>query len=145
MVAGKPIAIASDHAGYDLKATLIEDLRAMGHDVLDLGTDSGESVDYPDFADALAAAVKEGRADRGVLVCGSGIGIAMAANRHAGIRAAPCHDETSARLTREHNDANVLALGARLVGVEVARDCLRAFLDTEFAGGRHERRVAKLA
>lgn len=144
-VAGKSIAIASDHAGYDLKATLIEELRAMGHDVLDLGTDSGESVDYPDFADALAAAIGDGRADRGVLVCGSGIGIAIAANRHPGIRAAPCHDETSARLTREHNDANVLALGARLVGVEVARDCLRAFLNTEFAGGRHARRVAKLA
>ena len=140
----KPIAIASDHAGYELKQVLLEELGALGYEALDLGTDGPGSVDYPDFGDALAKAVAEGRAERGVLVCGSGIGIAMAANRHAGIRAAPCHDETSARLTREHNDANVLALGARLVGVEVAKDCLRTFLKTEFEGGRHTRRVAKL-
>ena len=140
----KPIAIASDHAGYELKQVLVEELGALGYQALDLGTDGPESVDYPDFGDALAAAITEGKAERGVLVCGSGIGIAMAANRHAGVRAAPCHDETSARLTREHNDANVLALGARLVGVEVAKDCLRTFLKTEFEGGRHTRRVAKL-
>lgn len=143
-MAGKPIAIASDHAGYELKSTLVEALGAMGHGVLDLGTDGPGSVDYPDFADALAAALADGRAERGVLVCGSGIGIAIAANRHPGIRAAPCHDQTSARLTREHNDANVLALGARLVGDQVAEDCLKTFLSTEFAGGRHARRVAKL-
>lgn len=143
-MAGKPIAIASDHAGYELKSTLVEELGAMGHAVLDLGTDGPASVDYPDFADALAAALADGRAERGVLVCGSGLGIAMAANRHPGIRAAPCHDETSARLTREHNDANVLALGARLIGVEVAKDCLKTFLETDYAGGRHQRRVAKL-
>jgi len=140
----KPIAIASDHAGYDLKQILVDEIAALGYEALDLGTDGPASVDYPDFGEALAAVITEGRADRGVLVCGSGIGIAMAANRHAGIRAAPCHDETSARLTREHNDANVLALGARLVGVEVAKDCLKAFLKTEFEGGRHARRVAKL-
>ena len=116
----------------------------MGYEMLDLGTDGPDSVDYPDFGQALAHAVQDGRADRGVLVCGTGIGISMAANRHAGIRAAVCHDETSARLAREHNDANVLALGARLVGVEVAKDCLRTFLTTEFAGGRHVGRVAKL-
>ena len=140
----KPIAIASDHAGYVLKQILVEELGALGYEALDLGTDGPDSVDYPDFGDALAKAIAEGRAERGVLVCGSGLGIAMAANRHAGVRAAPCHDETSARLTREHNDANVLALGARLVGVEVAKDCLRTFLKTEFEGGRHARRVAKL-
>lgn len=140
----KPIAIASDHAGYELKRILVEELGALGYEALDLGTDGPDSVDYPDFGDALAEAIAEGRAERGVLVCGSGLGIAMAANRHAGVRAAPCHDETSARLTREHNDANVLALGARLVGVEVAKDCLRTFLKTEFEGGRHARRVAKL-
>ena len=140
----KPIAIASDHAGYELKQILVEELGALGYEALDLGTDGPDSVDYPDFGDALAKAIAEGRAERGVLVCGSGLGIAMAANRHAGVRAAPCHDETSARLTREHNDANVLALGARLVGIEVAKDCLRTFLKTEFEGGRHARRVAKL-
>jgi len=144
-MAGKPIAIASDHAGYDLKAVLAEELAALGYEVIDLGTDGRDSVDYPDFAKALIKAVIEGRADIGVLVCGTGIGISIAANRHPGIRAAVCHNETTARLARAHNDANVLALGARIVGIEVAKDCLKAFLTTEFAGGRHERRVAKLA
>lgn len=139
----KPIAVASDHAGYSLKSILIEELGTLGHQVLDLGTNGPESVDYPDFAHSLAATLADGRADRGILVCGTGIGISIAANRHAGVRAAVCHDETSARLTREHNDANVLALGARLIGEEVAKDCLRVFLTTPFAGGRHERRVAK--
>ena len=118
----KPIAIASDHAGYDLKSTLAEQLANLGHEVLDLGTHSPDSVDYPDFAEAMAAAIAEGRAERGVLVCGTGIGVSMAANRHSMLRAALCHDETSARLAREHNDANVLALGARMIGVEVAGD-----------------------
>lgn len=140
----KPIALASDHAGFELKTALAGELRALGHDVLDLGTDNPDSVDYPDFAAALAAAISEGRSERGVLVCGTGIGIAMAANRHRGIRAAVCHDETSARLAREHNDANVLALGERLIGSEVAKGCLRTFLETEFEGGRHARRVAKI-
>jgi ribose 5-phosphate isomerase B len=140
----KPIAVASDHAGYDLKTMLSRELAEMGYEVLDLGTDGPQSVDYPDFADALARAVRAGEVERGVLICGTGIGIAMAANRHPGIRAAVCWDETSARLTREHNDANVMALGARLLGPEVAKDCLRTFLSTEFAGGRHAGRVAKL-
>jgi ribose 5-phosphate isomerase B len=140
----KPIAVASDHAGYDLKTMLSRELAEMGYEVLDLGTDGPQSVDYPDFADALARAVRAGEAERGVLICGTGIGIAMAANRHPGIRAAVCWDETSARLTREHNDANVMALGARLLGPEVAKDCLRTFLSTDFAGGRHAGRVAKL-
>lgn len=141
----KPIAIASDHAGYELKSALIEEIRSSGREVLDLGTDSIASVDYPDFADTLAGVILEGRADQGVLVCGTGIGIAIAANRHLGIRAATCHDETTARLARAHNDANVLALGARIVGLEVAKDCLRGFLGTGFAAGRHQRRVDKLA
>lgn len=140
----KPIAIASDHAGYDLKTTLAQELAEMGYEVLDLGTDGPQSVDYPDFGAALAKVVGSGEVERGVLICGTGIGISMAANRHPGVRAAVCWDETSARLTREHNDANVLALGARLLGVEVAKDCVRTFLSTDFAGGRHAGRVAKL-
>lgn len=140
----KPIAIASDHAGFDLKAIVAEELSEMGYQVLDLGTDGPQSVDYPDFGTALAKAVQAGEAERGILICGTGIGISMAANRYPGVRAAVCWDETSARLTREHNDANVLAMGARLLGVEVAKDCVRTFLSTDFAGGRHAGRVAKL-
>jgi ribose 5-phosphate isomerase B len=140
----KTVAIACDHAGTDLKAVLARDLGAMGCEVLDLGTHGPDSVDYPDFGHALAEAVVSGRAGTGVLICGTGIGISIAANRHAGVRAAVCNDATSARLAREHNDANVLALGARLIGVEVAKDCLRTFMSTEFAGGRHARRVEKL-
>ena len=141
----KTVAMACDHAGYQMKAELKELLVKRGLEVLDLGTDGPESVDYPDFADALAAAIRDGRAQRGVLICGTGIGISIAANRHRGIRAALCSDPTSARLSREHNDANVLALGARVVGVEIAKDCLTAFLDTPFEGGeRHSRRVGKL-
>ena len=140
----KPIALASDHAGYDLKSVLAGALEAAGHKVLDLGTDGPDSVDYPDYGDALAAAIADGRAERGVAVCGTGIGISIALNRHPGVRAALCHDETSARLAREHNDANVLALGARLIGSEVAKNCLKVFLDTGFAEGRHAGRVAKL-
>jgi ribose 5-phosphate isomerase B len=138
------IAIAADHAGYDLKALLVPELKSLGFEVLDLGTDSRESVDYPDFADALARAIESGKVKRGILVCGTGLGIAIAANRHRWVRAGVCHDATTARLARQHNDANVLALGARVVGSEVAKDCLRAFLAAEFEGGRHARRVAKL-
>lgn len=141
----KPIAIASDHAGFDLKVALKETLEGMGHAVLDLGTDSTESVDYPDFADAMAKAFGEGRVDRGVLVCGSGLGISIAANRHRALRAVPCHDAQWARLARQHNDANVLALGARLIDVDAAKACLEVFLTTPFEGGRHERRVQKLS
>ncbi len=139
------IAIASDHAGFDLKQLLVVELNRLGFAPLDLGTHDHTSVDYPDFADALAAALADGRAKRGVLICGTGIGIAIAANRHRHIRAGTCHDATSARLTRQHNNANVLALGARLIGTEVARDCLATFLSTAFEGGRHERRVAKMS
>lgn len=138
------IAIASDHAGYELKTLLKEELEGQGHEVLDLGTDGPDSVDYPDFGQALAETIQAGRAERGVLVCGTGIGISIAANRHKGVRAALCHDETSARLARQHNDANVLALGARLIGTEVAKNCLEVFLATDFEGGRHLGRVSKL-
>ncbi len=139
-----PVAIASDHAGFPLKEHLKSALIARGLEVLDLGTDGPESVDYPDFGRALAEAVTDGRASRGVVVCGSGIGISIAVNRHPGARAALCHDVTSARLSRLHNDANVLALGARTTGPSTAEDCLAAFLETEFEGGRHSRRVEKL-
>jgi ribose 5-phosphate isomerase B len=138
------IAIAADHAGFELKKELRGVLEAEGRRVLDLGVDSAEPADYPDVARRLAQAIKDGRAARGVLICGTGIGIGMAANRHPWIRAAPCTGVTSARLAREHNDANVLALGARLTGIAVATDCLRTFLETPFQGGRHARRVEKL-
>ncbi len=140
-----PLALAADHAGFALKVTLAQDVRNQGHDLLDLGTFNETSVDYPDYADLLAAALADGRAARGVLVCGSGIGIEIAANRYAHIRAANCLHATMARLARSHNDANVLVLGARLIGLEVARDCLQAFLDTPFLGGRHTARVRKLS
>jgi len=138
------VAIAADHGGFELKSALVPVLQALGFAVLDLGTSNGESVDYPDFADAVAAALNDGRAARGVLICGTGIGVSIAANRHAGVRAAPCHDGLTARLARQHNDANVLALGGRLIGIETAKDCLTNFLQTPFEGGRHARRVAKL-
>ena len=139
------IAIASDHAGFELKAQIGAWLRDAGFEVLDLGCDGLQSVDYPDFAAAVAGAIADGRAERGVLICGSGIGISIAANRHPGIRAALVHDVTTARLAREHNDANVVALGARIVGPEIAKDCVDVFLKTGFEGGeRHSRRVAKL-
>ncbi len=138
------IAIAADHGGFEMKSLLVKDLEAAGLKVLDLGTNTADSVDYPDFAQALAAALKEGRAARGVLLCGSGIGISIAANRHRHIRAALVHDETGARLCRQHNDANVVVFGARLIGIEVARAALKVFLTTSFEGGRHEKRVAKL-
>ncbi len=139
------IAIASDHAGFELKNELKQDLMDMGFTVLDLGADSLESVDYPDFGYALAGAMKEGRAERGVLVCGSGIGISIAANRHAEIRAALVHDALGARMSRLHNDANVICFGGRMIGPDVARDSLRIFLETNFEGGRHSRRVDKLS
>ncbi len=138
------IAVASDHAGVELKALIKDELVKAGYDVVDLGANGPESVDYPDFADAMAAAIRAGRAGRGVVICGSGIGISIAANRHRELRAALCHDVTSARMARLHNDANVIAFGARFIGSEVAKDCLTTFLTTPFAGGRHARRVAKL-
>ena len=142
---GGAIAVASDHAGFDLKEILKRDLQQAGHEVLDLGTSSAQSVDYPDFGQAMADAIARGRAACGVLVCGTAIGISMAANRNPKVRAAVVHDVTSARLSREHNDANVVAFGQRLIGSEVAREALKVFLATKFEGGRHVGRVAKLA
>lgn len=135
----------SDHAGLILRQALLEHATSLGHEVIDLGPQSGQSVDYPDFANALAGALADSPDARGVAVCGSGIGISIALNRHRHVRAALVNDVTSASLTRRHNDANVVAFGERLIGIEPAKDALAAFLDTEFEGGRHERRVAKLS
>ncbi len=139
------IAFAADHGGFELKNVLIAEALALGNEPLDLGTHGPEPVDYPDFSELLCGVVIEGRAPRGVLICGTGIGMSIAANRHAQIRAALCHDGLTARLSRQHNDANVLVLGGRLLGPELAKDCLRVFLTTAFDGGRHARRLAKLS
>ena len=143
-MAEKTIAIAADHAGFRLKSVIKEELEALGYSVLDLGTDGPESVDYPDYGEAMALALKDREAPRGILICGTGVGISIAANRHPHVRAAVCHDATTARLSRQHNDANVLAMGARIIGEQVAKDCLREFLVTSYEGGRHVRRVDKL-
>ena len=139
------IAIASDHAGFELKTQLKQELGQLGFEVLDLGTDGPASVDYPDFASKMADVLASGTVQRGVLVCGSGIGISMAANRHRHVRAALAHDHLTAKLARQHNNANVLCLGGRTTGPDVAKDCLRVFLETEFEGGRHQNRVAKFS
>ena len=141
----KTVAIAADHAGFELKNLLRDEIEGLGYEVLDLGTDGPDAVDYPDIGKAVAAAVGDGRASRGIVVCGTGIGVSIAANRHPKVRAALCHDTVTARLSREHNDANVIALGARMIADEVAKDCVRVFLATEYEGGRHDRRVAKLS
>jgi ribose 5-phosphate isomerase B len=138
------IAIASDHAGLSLKIELVEVLQARGDRVEDLGTYSGESVDYPDFASQVARAVGKGKVERGVLVCGTGIGMSIVANKHRGVRAAVCTSDFEARMARAHNDANVLCVGQRVVGPGLARSILEAFLDTEFEGGRHEKRLQKI-
>ncbi|MBA4781088.1 MAG: ribose 5-phosphate isomerase B [Blastomonas sp.] len=138
------IALASDHAAVALKAELAQWLREQGHDVTDLGPDSTDSVDYPDYGFKLAAHVASGAAEFGVALCGSGIGISIAVNRNPACRCALVSDNLSARLSRQHNNANVIAMGARLIGIDAAKDCLAAFLSTPFEGGRHERRVAKL-
>jgi len=144
-LSAKPIAVACDHAGFALKQDLCRVLEGMGRAVLDLGTNSEDSVDYPDFGYAMAKAIRDGKADLGVLVCGSGIGISIAANRHPEVRAALIHDSLGARMARQHNNANVLCFGGRMIGAETAKDCLKVFLETEFEGGRHARRVDKLS
>ncbi|KAB2962629.1 MAG: ribose 5-phosphate isomerase B [Thermoanaerobaculia bacterium] len=138
------IAVAADHAGFELKRHLVACLAAAGHTVDDLGTDTPASTDYPDWAARVSEAVREGRAERGLLVCGTGVGMAMAANRRRGVRAVATSDLFTARLAREHNDANVLALGARIVAPALAEEIVTVFLATPFAGGRHQRRVGKL-
>ncbi len=139
------IAIASDHAAVDLKATLREYLIGLGHQVADLGPDSADRVDYPDYGYKLAAVVADGTAERGVALCGSGIGISIAVNRNPALRCALVSEPLSAALAREHNDANAIAMGARLTGEDMAKACLDAFLNTDFAGGRHGPRVDKLS
>ncbi|MGB1539512.1 MAG: ribose 5-phosphate isomerase B [Rickettsiales bacterium] len=141
----KTIAFGCDHAGVELKEALKQSAQEMGFSVIDMGTNTSDSVDYPDYADAVADAMKDGKAGLGVVICGSGIGISIAANRHKHVRAALCSQGLAARLSRQHNNANVLALGARLIGEDTAKDCLRQFLTTQFEGGRHERRIAKMS
>lgn len=137
------VAIASDHAGYEMKET-IKDIFGDRYEWLDLGTNGKESVNYADYGRAMWKAISEGAAPFGVVICGTGIGISIAANRHAGVRAALCTNSTMARFSRQHNDANVLALGARIIGPEVAADAVGTFLTTPFEGGRHSERVAAL-
>jgi ribose 5-phosphate isomerase B len=144
-MSAQTVAVAADHAGFSLKEQVRALLEARGLQVIDLGPYNTDSVDYPRYADAVAAALSEGRAARGVLVCGTGLGISIAANRHTHVRAALCHEPLSAQMAREHNDANVLVLGGRMIGAGMAEACLDAFLNTPFAGGRHERRVAMLS
>jgi ribose 5-phosphate isomerase B len=139
------IALAADHAGFALKDELAAWLRDSGHVVIDLGTNGPESVDYPEFGARLARAVASGEAERGIAVCGSGIGISIAVNRNPACRCARVDDPLSARLAREHNDANVLAIGGRLIGGDMARACVTEFLGADFAGGRHQRRVDQLS
>ena len=144
-MSAKTIAIACDHAGFNLKSILKKDLEDLGYTPLYLGTNGPERADYPDFAQALGAAIADGRADMGVLVCGSGIGISIAANRHPAVRAAVVTNALTAELSRLHNNANVVCFGERLVGSEIARNAMKVFLETEFEGGRHTRRVDKLS
>ncbi|MGQ0591034.1 MAG: ribose 5-phosphate isomerase B [Sphingosinicella sp.] len=138
------IVIASDHAAVELKAALVDHLRGAGHEVDDLGPDGVDSVDYPDYGYKLADAIAAGAAERGIALCGSGIGISISINRHPACRCALVSEPLSARLAREHNDANVLAMGGRLIGIEMAKACADAFLSTAFGGGRHQRRIDKL-
>ena len=135
------VAIGCDHGGIDLKNTVSEVLRELGHEIEDQGCSSTDSVDYPNFAKSVSALVKEGKCRCGILICGTGIGMSMAANRIPGIRAALCHEMFSARMSREHNDANILCLGARVTGPGLAAEIVRTWMTTEFAGGRHQRRI----
>jgi RpiB/LacA/LacB family sugar-phosphate isomerase len=139
------IALASDHAGFQLKQEVLGDLKGMGFEVIDLGTHDQSSVDYPDYAQALGETIQEGRASRGILICGSGVGASVAANKMRGIRAGVCHDTYSAHQCVEHDDVNVLCLGSRVIGTELARELIRAFLSARFSGEeRHERRLRKV-
>lgn len=139
------IALASDHAAVALKALLVEHVRALGHEAIDLGPETTDSVDYPDYGYKLADAIASGTADRGIALCGSGIGISIAVNRNPAARCALVSEPLSAKLCREHNDANAIAMGARLTGPDMAKECVSVFLSTDFGGDRHARRVAKLS
>jgi len=136
------IALGADHAGTELLGVLRDFVRGLGHDILDLAPPPGVKVDYPVYADRVAHAVATGAAERGILVCGSGIGVSIAANKHPGVRAALVHDHYTAQMSRLHNDANIVCLGQRVIGPGVAEDCVRAFIETAFEGGRHANRVA---
>ena len=138
------VAIANDHAGLGLKASLLPEITACGFKIVNLGSDSAASVDYPDYGQAIAEAITQGRAQFGIAICGSGIGISIAVNRNTGARGALCHSGLAAALSRQHNNANILCLGARLIGEAEAKECVRRFLTTAFEGGRHEARVEKL-
>jgi ribose 5-phosphate isomerase B len=139
------IALGSDHRGYETKSRIADRLRQAGHDVIDQGTSSEESVDYPDFAAAVAHSVAGGESDRGILICGTGLGMCIAANKVSGVRAAPCHDPLTAEMSRRHNDANVLCLSSDMLGDRVISSMVDIWLDTEFEGGRHARRLEKIA
>lgn len=138
------VAVGCDHGGFTLKREIVRYLRGAGHEVNDVGCPSEESVDYPEFAERVCAAVLGGQSARGILICGTGIGMAMAANRHRQIRAALCHEPFSARMSREHNDANVLCLGGRVLGPSLALEIVRVWMETGFAGGRHLRRITMM-
>ncbi|EAX92524.1 ribose 5-phosphate isomerase B family protein [Trichomonas vaginalis G3] len=138
------IVVGCDHGGFALKQTVIDTVKSLGHEVIDVGTNSTESVDYPDFAQAAAKEIESGNAQLGVLICGTGIGISIAANKCKGIRCALCHEHLTAQLCRQHNNANIVAMGARIIGPETAIDIVKTFLTTDFLGDRHERRVNKI-
>lgn len=138
------IILASDHAGYRMKMELIPFVKELGHTVFDIGCHDESSMDYPDVAYPFAEAIAKGEYDRGIIICGTGIGVSMCANRVKGVRCAHCADPLSARLTRQHNDANAIALGGRIIGIELAKEIVKEFLTTDFAGGRHQRRVDKI-
>lgn len=139
------IGIGSDHGGFNLKNEIVKFLKAKGYEVKDFGTYNTDSVDYPDFGQTVAEAVSRGECDKGIVICGTGVGISIAANKVKGIRAALCTDTYMARMTREHNDANILALGERVLGVGVALDIVETWLGTQFVGGRHQQRIEKIA
>ncbi len=138
------IAIGSDHRGFETKRRLLHIIQQLGHEAIDMGTDGGDAVDYPDYAFQVARAVGEGRVERGILICGTSIGMCIAANKVKGVRAAPCHDSITAEMSRRHNDANVLCLSAYLLGEELIGRMVKLWLETEFEGGRHARRVEKI-
>lgn len=139
------IAIGSDHAGVDLKKEVIALAESLGHSILDCGPDSSASVDYPDFGAKVASMVSEGRVDRGILICGTGVGMSMVANRFSNVRAALCNDLFTAKMSRLHNDANILAMGSRVIGLGLAAEIVKTWLSTSFEGGRHAARIGKIS
>lgn len=139
------IAFACDHGGFNYKERVIEEIKSLGFEVLDFGCFGPQSVDYPDYAEKVAKSVIEGKAEKGILICGTGIGVSIAANKVKGIRCALVHDHLTSQLCRQHNDANLISFGARVIGIEVACECVRTFLSTDFIGGRHQRRLDKVA